>query len=228
MAGYLNFQTGQVLTAAQVNGFLMEQATMTFADDAARDAALASVLREGLLTYNLDTNRLEVYDGTDWVEPAPEPPAGIGSNVVQTVKTDVLTQSVARASIGAAAISASITPTSATSKVLVIAQVSVSSGSSVHAHLFRGDATPYRGDADGVRQRVSTSSAVTSGQNIAAGVPIVFLDSPSADTSVTYSVRFSHTSTSTASIFLNRSSSDTNQDFEPRAASSLTLIEVAP
>ena len=76
MAGYREFLTGEVLSAANVNNFLMEQATMTFADDAARDAALASVLREGLLTYNLDTNRLEVYDGTDWVEPAAPPPAG--------------------------------------------------------------------------------------------------------------------------------------------------------
>lgn len=71
MAGYREFQTGEVLTAANVNQFLMEQATMTFADAAARDAALAGVLREGLLTYNLDEGRLEVYDGTAWVEPAP-------------------------------------------------------------------------------------------------------------------------------------------------------------
>ena len=47
MAGYLEFTTGQVLTAAQVNDFLMEQAVMTFADDAARTTALTDVLREG-------------------------------------------------------------------------------------------------------------------------------------------------------------------------------------
>ena len=95
MAGYREFQTGEVLTAANVNGFLMEQAVMTFADDAARTAALAGVLREGMLSYNLDTARLEVYDGTDWVEPAPPPPAGFafaGTRYLETsgnfVKTD--------------------------------------------------------------------------------------------------------------------------------------------
>ena len=66
MAGYREFVTGEVLTAANVNGFLMEQSVMTFADDAARDAALTAVLREGMLAYNLDTKALEVYDGTDW------------------------------------------------------------------------------------------------------------------------------------------------------------------
>ena len=67
MAGYREFQTGEVLTAANVNGFLMNQAVMVFADDAARTTALAGVLAEGMLTYNLDTQALEVYDGTDFV-----------------------------------------------------------------------------------------------------------------------------------------------------------------
>jgi hypothetical protein len=66
VAGYREFQTGEVLTAANVNGFLMEQSIMTFADAAARDAALTAVLREGMLAYNLDTKALEVYDGTAW------------------------------------------------------------------------------------------------------------------------------------------------------------------
>ena len=67
MAGYREFQTGEVLTAANVNGFLMNQAVMVFADDAARTTALSGVLAEGMLTYNLDTQALEVYDGTSFV-----------------------------------------------------------------------------------------------------------------------------------------------------------------
>jgi hypothetical protein len=66
MAGYREFVTGEVLTAANVNGFLMNQAVMVFADDAARTTALSGVLVEGMLTYNLDTKALEVYDGTAW------------------------------------------------------------------------------------------------------------------------------------------------------------------
>ena len=139
MAGYREFQTGEVLTAANVNSFLMEQATMTFADAAARDAALAGVLREGLLTYNLDTNRLEVYDGTDWVEPAPEPPAGIGSNVVQTVKTDTFTTTSATFE-DITGLAVTITPTSASSKILVLCSLQWGgSGASPQARLVGGN-----------------------------------------------------------------------------------------
>jgi len=66
-AGYKLFATGDVLTAAQVNTFLMEQAVMRFADSAARTTALSGVLAEGMVSYLQDTNSLEVYDGSDWV-----------------------------------------------------------------------------------------------------------------------------------------------------------------
>jgi len=62
-AGYKLFATGDVLTAAQVNTFLMQQTTMVFASSAARTTALAGVVSEGMLTYLLDTNSLEYYDG---------------------------------------------------------------------------------------------------------------------------------------------------------------------
>jgi len=67
MAGYREFQTGEVLTAANVNDFLMNQSVMVFADATARTAALSGALIEGMLTYNLDTQSLEVYDGTAFV-----------------------------------------------------------------------------------------------------------------------------------------------------------------
>jgi hypothetical protein len=66
-AGYKLFATGDVLTAAQVNTFLMEQAVMRFADSAARTTALSGVLAEGMVSYLQDTNSLEVYDGSGWV-----------------------------------------------------------------------------------------------------------------------------------------------------------------
>jgi hypothetical protein len=64
--------TGEVLTAANVNDFLMKQSVMVFADGAARDSALGTAIAggnalvEGMLTYNKDTEAVEVYDGTSW------------------------------------------------------------------------------------------------------------------------------------------------------------------
>ena len=66
-AGYKLFNTGDVLTAAQVNTYLQEQSVMVFANAASRTSALTSVLAEGMVSYLQDTNAIEVYDGSAWV-----------------------------------------------------------------------------------------------------------------------------------------------------------------
>jgi len=66
-AGYKLFNTGDVLTAAQVNTYLQEQVVMVFANATARTTALSGVLAEGMMSYLQDTNAVEVYDGTAWV-----------------------------------------------------------------------------------------------------------------------------------------------------------------
>ena len=66
-AGYKLFNTGDVLTAAQVNTYLQEQTVMVFANAAARTTALASVLSEGMVSYLKDTDVVEIYTGAAWV-----------------------------------------------------------------------------------------------------------------------------------------------------------------
>ena len=67
-SGYHLFETGAVLTAAQVNNALNEQTIMVFADSSARDTALASVKAEGMFAFLLDPgDRLTYYDGSSWV-----------------------------------------------------------------------------------------------------------------------------------------------------------------
>lgn len=66
-AGYKLFNTGDVLTAAQVNTYLQEQVVMVFANAAARTTALSGVLAEGMVTYLKDTDALEIYSGSAWV-----------------------------------------------------------------------------------------------------------------------------------------------------------------
>ena len=60
------FNAGDVLTASDVNTFLMNQAVMTFADSAARSSAIGTAV-EGMLTYLEDTNAYESWDGAAWV-----------------------------------------------------------------------------------------------------------------------------------------------------------------
>jgi hypothetical protein len=66
-AGYKTFNTGDVLTAAQVQYYLQNQSIMYFANAAARDAALTAPIRqEGMFAYLADTNATTFYDGTTW------------------------------------------------------------------------------------------------------------------------------------------------------------------
>lgn len=65
MAGRKVFVANEVLTAAEVNGYLMDQSVMVFADASARTAAIGTAT-EGMFTYLEDTNALEYFDGADW------------------------------------------------------------------------------------------------------------------------------------------------------------------
>lgn len=64
--GYKEFTTGDVLTAADANGYLASQVVMVFADSAARTTAISSP-QEGMIAYLKDTNAVEKYDGAAWV-----------------------------------------------------------------------------------------------------------------------------------------------------------------
>jgi hypothetical protein len=63
--GFKTFATGEVLTASDVNGYLM-QGVLVFADAAARTAAITSP-EEGQVSFLKDTNSTEYYDGSAWV-----------------------------------------------------------------------------------------------------------------------------------------------------------------
>jgi hypothetical protein len=63
--GFKTFTTGEVLTAADVNGYLM-QGVLVFASEAARNAAITSP-QEGQFAFTKDTNGLWYYDGAAWV-----------------------------------------------------------------------------------------------------------------------------------------------------------------
>ena len=60
--GYIEFTTGDVLTAASANGYLASQVVMVFASAAARTSAIASP-QEGMVSYLKDTNALQACDG---------------------------------------------------------------------------------------------------------------------------------------------------------------------
>jgi hypothetical protein len=154
---------------------------------------------------------------------------GLGKNVVQTVKTDTFTSS-STSYVTVTGLTASITPSSTSSKVLIIVQLSVSGARLNNAQSFkvtRGGTDIYRGDAAGSRTRsvFSPASAVDSSANLES-YSMVFLDSPGVATSTTYQVEATAQGSS-ALLCVNRSETDTDQALIGRGASSITLIEVA-
>jgi hypothetical protein len=69
-AGAKLFTSGSVLTADQVNTYLMDQSIMRFATTTARDAAFGGAgeptLAEGMFAYTSDTDTLWFYTGSAW------------------------------------------------------------------------------------------------------------------------------------------------------------------
>jgi hypothetical protein len=70
LAGSKLFEAGDVLTAEQVNYFLMDQTIMGFTSTTTRDAAFGGIgeatLAEGMYAYTADTNTLWYYTGSAW------------------------------------------------------------------------------------------------------------------------------------------------------------------
>ena len=65
--GFKVFAVGEVLTAADVNDYLMEQSIGIFANSTARDAQITSPI-EGQFCYLADTNVLQFYNGSAWTD----------------------------------------------------------------------------------------------------------------------------------------------------------------
>jgi hypothetical protein len=113
--GFKTFNTGDVLTAADTNGYLM-QGVLVFADAAARNAAITSP-QEGQCCYLKDTDVIQSYSGSAWVTKS----AGGSSGAVVQVVTATTTSSTSSTSTSFVDtnLTATITPTSASNKVLV-------------------------------------------------------------------------------------------------------------
>jgi hypothetical protein len=146
--------------------------------------------------------------------------------VVSTTKTDTFsTTSTSYTDI--TGLSATITPRSTSSKIMVL--VSVSSGrlgGLPTLQIVRGSTAIGIGDAAGSRTRASMAnypSGDSTGTQITT-VGVEFLDSPSTTASTTYKIQ---ARTESSTLWINRSGTDTDSATFPRVISSITLIEVA-
>jgi hypothetical protein len=152
--------------------------------------------------------------------------------VVSTTKTDTFSASVASGAISGdvTGLTVSITPTSATSKLLVFASLTGSSSdtSDIQFAIYRDSAlSTFVGNSAGSRKRMAGASfSELAALSVMSG-HFSFLDDASSTSSTTYSVRLGHPGTSTNTVYLNRGKTDTDSSRTIRGASSITVMEVA-
>lgn len=70
-AGWRSFTSGAVLTAAQVQTYLQDQAVQVYATSAARSSALGTAVSAGMVSYRADGTVIEFYNGSAWTGLAP-------------------------------------------------------------------------------------------------------------------------------------------------------------
>ena len=152
--------------------------------------------------------------------------------IVQGIKTDTFTSN-SQTTFVDIGLSVAITPSSASSKVLIAYRVCsgiVSGGYGCALILVRGSTNIALGDADGSKTRVS--SLAQSGNSGAAGYQVYyqaqdFLDSPSTTSATTYKLTARGWNSSPGSFYINRSATESDTASFTRPISTITAMEIA-
>ena len=146
-------------------------------------------------------------------------------NLQQGTKTDTATST--STSFADTGISVSITPTSATNKVLVraVIQVSTQSNTAALLKLVRGSTDIGIGDAASSRSRVGASGYTSIATGEVSTIVLEWLDSPATTSATTYKVQWA-CSVGATTIYLNRAPTDTDASSYPRCVSTISVMEV--
>jgi hypothetical protein len=151
--------------------------------------------------------------------------------VVSTTKTDTFsTTAGGDAPATITGLTATITPSSTSSKILVMPNINVGSDGDNHIAItiFRGTTAICIGDTAGNRPRASfTASLDSTGHTwLTQSASQNFLDSPSTTSATTYSLKIG--GNGGTAIYINKSSRDNNATNEDgRYASTITLMEIS-
>ena len=125
-------------------------------------------------------------------------------------------------------LSLSITPTNASSKILVISDISLGHSINHYAYyrLLRDGSLINGGDASSGRPNITGMLYDNANEGMIGRQQSTYLDSPATASSITYKIQISGSGSVTT--YVNRSRTDTAGTFySPRTASSLILMEIA-
>jgi hypothetical protein len=150
--------------------------------------------------------------------------------VVSTAKTDTFSTTAAvTAPVVVTGLTATITPQSTTSKILVIASVVLGGDQAqnqTNSFLYRDGAAILLGDASGSRTRVTAQSSVANA-GFVESVTMTYLDSPASVAALTYQVYISTNVAAAGTALVNRSFTNGNSAATPLGASTITVMEIS-
>ena len=217
------YTAGEVLTAADMN--ITNSGIPVFATTTTRDAAFGGTgektLAEGQFAYIEATDQTMYYSGASWLALG-----GKLGQVVSTTKTDTFTMA-SQTYATVTGLTATITPSSSSSKVLVIAALSAAGEPGVSrsmSQLIRG-ATPIAiADTAGSRVIGTTGIPLMTSAEISSNI-LLFLDSPAATSALVYGVQV-RCNDPAATTYVNRSPNDANTTSIYRAVSTITVMEI--
>jgi hypothetical protein len=217
------YTAGEVLTAADLN--ITNSGIPVFATTTTRDAAFGGTgektLAEGQFAYIEATNTTQYYDGAAWL--------GLGGKlgqVVSTTKTDTYTMSSTTYAT-VTGLTATITPSSSSSKVLIVASLSANGEPGISRSTSRiiRDSTAISVPAAAGSRVVGTSPITLSGSAEIFSSILTFLDSPASTSALVYGVQV-RCNDAAASTYVNRSPSDADNASFQRVTSTITVMEI--
>ena len=151
--------------------------------------------------------------------------------IVSTNKTDTYSASIATEGISGivTGLTVDITPSAATSKILVLLNMGVGANGEhgMSFQLYRDTTQIDMAAASSSRPRRSKGPMQQSGgTSYITNMSTNYLDSPSSTSALTYGVKIAHTSSSTKDVYINRSHDDNDDLSYGRNASTITVMEV--
>jgi len=155
-------------------------------------------------------------------------PAGHILQVLSATKTDTFT-TTSTSFVDVTGLSVSITPSSTSSKILVLADVFLSNAGSTgrtYIKAMRDSTSIAVGDAASARELCSSYFYGTTNETAgydAEKSAFTYLDSPSSTSALTYKIQIKARSVTAT---LNRNGQDGDGDYSPRTASTITVMEV--
>lgn len=179
----------------------------------------------GLTLAQYQTAELYAISATSFVLWKSDRGTGQVLQVASTTKTDTFT-TTSTSFTDITGLSVSITPSTTTSKFLVMSnwQASVSGDIAVMFRLMRDSTAISIGDAAGSRTRASASLLQSNITEQLGTFSVHVLDSPATTSATTYKVQmFVNTGTG----YIGRTGSDADSATRPRTASTITVMEIS-